>query len=67
MARAAAAGALPEVHPFTLVPEYMRVSDAEVKKKVDLTPREPGTDVSSHRSQGPGPSSGPGPAKGTGQ
>jgi len=53
MALATAAGALPEVHPFTLVPEYMRVSDAEVKKKVDLTPHVPGTDVSSHRSEGP--------------
>lgn len=53
MALAAAAGALPEVHPFTLVPDYMRVSDAEVKKRVDLTPLEPGTDVSSHRSEGP--------------
>jgi tRNA A37 threonylcarbamoyladenosine modification protein TsaB len=54
MALALAAGALPEVHPFTLVPDYMRVSDAEVKKKVDLTPRTPGADVSSHRSEGRG-------------
>lgn len=53
MALALAAGALPEVHPFTLVPDYMRVSDAEVKRKVDLTPRNPGTDVSAHRSEGP--------------
>jgi tRNA threonylcarbamoyladenosine biosynthesis protein TsaB len=53
MALALAAGALPEVHPFTLVPEYMRVSDAEVKKRVDLTPLTPGTDVSAHRSEGP--------------
>jgi len=53
MALAMAAGALPEVHPFTLVPDYMRVSDAEVKRRVDLTPRAPGTDISSHRTRGP--------------
>ena len=57
-AMALAASALPEVHPFTLVPDYMRVSDAEVKKKVDLTPLEPGTDVSSHRPEGPGTAGG---------
>lgn len=44
-------GALPRIHPFTLVPDYMRVSDAEVKRGVDLTPSDPSSDVSSHRSQ----------------
>jgi len=42
---------LPRVHPFTLVPDYMRVSDAEVKRGVDLTPADPTDDVSSHRSE----------------
>jgi len=46
-------GCLPAVHPFTLVPEYMRVSDAEVKRKLDLTPSEPGQDVTSHSSERP--------------
>ncbi len=44
-------GGLPTAHPFTLVPEYMRVSDAEVKRKLDLTPGAPSDDVSSHRSE----------------
>lgn len=46
-------GSLPTVHPFTLVPEYMRVSDAEVKRRLDLTPETPGSDVTSHRSERP--------------
>ncbi len=53
MAVALNSGDLPRVHPFTLIPEYMRVSDAEVKKKLDLTPETPGSDVSSHRSERP--------------
>ncbi|MEN8005981.1 MAG: tRNA (adenosine(37)-N6)-threonylcarbamoyltransferase complex dimerization subunit type 1 TsaB [Candidatus Krumholzibacteriota bacterium] len=53
LALAMNAGGLPQVHPFTLVPEYMRVSDAEVKRKLDLTPAKPGGDVSSHRSERP--------------
>ena len=53
LALAMDAGGLPAVHPFTLVPEYMRVSDAEVKKKLDLTPETPGSDVSSHRTERP--------------
>lgn len=53
MAVALNSGDLPTVHPFTLIPEYMRVSDAEVKKKLDLTPETPGSDVSSHRSERP--------------
>jgi hypothetical protein len=44
-------GALPRVHPFTLVPDYMRVSDAEVKRGVDLTPADPSDDVTSQRSE----------------
>lgn len=42
---------LPRVHPFTLVPTYLRVSDAEVKRRVDLTPSTPGRDVRAHRSE----------------
>ena len=29
------------VHPFALTPSYLRVSDAEVKRGLDLTPRSP--------------------------
>ena len=43
--------ALPRVHPFTLVPDYMRVSDAEVKRGVNLTPADPSEDVTSYRSE----------------
>lgn len=46
-------GCLPTVHPFSLVPDYLRVSDAEVKRKLDLTPETPGGDVTSHRTQRP--------------
>jgi tRNA threonylcarbamoyladenosine biosynthesis protein TsaB len=46
-------GSLPTAHPFTLVPQYMRVSDAEVKRKLDLTPGTPSDDISSHRSERP--------------
>jgi tRNA threonylcarbamoyladenosine biosynthesis protein TsaB len=45
------AAGLSEVHPFTLIPEYMRVSDAEVKRNIDLTPRIPSSDVSHHRGE----------------
>ena len=45
---------LPASHPFSLVPDYMRVSDAEVKRRLDLTPSVPGTDISSHASRRPG-------------
>jgi tRNA threonylcarbamoyladenosine biosynthesis protein TsaB len=44
-------GCLPTVHPFALLPEYMRVSDAEVKRNLDLTPDRPSDDISSHRSE----------------
>jgi tRNA threonylcarbamoyladenosine biosynthesis protein TsaB len=53
LAAAMNAGDLPDVHPFALLPEYMRVSDAEVKKKLDLTPEAPGQDISSHRTERP--------------
>lgn len=53
LALAMNAGSLARVHPFTLVPEYMRVSDAEVKRKLDLTPESPGDEITSHRSQRP--------------
>ena len=46
-------GGLPTAHPFTLVPQYMRVSDAEVKRKLDLTPETPSGDISSHRTERP--------------
>lgn len=45
---------LPASHPFTLVPEYMRVSDAEVKRRLDLTPATPSQDISRHHSRRPG-------------
>jgi len=45
---------LARIHPFALVPEYMRVSDAEVKRHLDLTPATPGEDISSHQTQRPG-------------
>jgi len=44
-------GCLAPVHPFALLPEYLRVSDAEVKRNLDLTPDSPGDDISSHRSE----------------
>ncbi len=46
-------GELPAVHPFALVPEYMRVSDAEVKRRLDLTPSTPGADISRHQTRRP--------------
>ncbi len=45
---------LPETHAFTLVPEYMRVSDAEVKRRLDLTPASPSDEITSYHSQRPG-------------
>ena len=36
-----APGVLPRIHPFALTPDYMRVSDAEIKRRVDLTPSAP--------------------------
>lgn len=40
---------IPRVHPFALVPSYLRVSDAEIKRRVDLTPGSPGTEVEFHQ------------------
>jgi len=42
---------VPRIHPFALLPTYLRVSDAEVKRRVDLTPRAPDDNVQSHRSE----------------
>lgn len=38
-------GMLGEVHPFALTPLYLRASEAEVKRGLDLTPLEPGDDI----------------------
>lgn len=40
---------LPVVHPFSLLPQYLRASDAEVKRHVDLTPQQPGADIDFHQ------------------
>jgi len=40
---------LTAVHPFALLPEYLRGSDAELKRDLDLTPLTPGTDISIHK------------------
>ena len=52
LACAVSAGApeLQEIHPFALVPEYLRGSDAEIKRNLDLTPSAPSEDFSAHRS-----------------
>ena len=42
---------LPVVHPFTLRPLYLRASDAEVKRHLDLTPKAPGTAIRNHRGE----------------
>ena len=42
---------LPRIHPFSLVPRYLRVSDAEVKHRVDLTPDTPEKKIDFHRGQ----------------
>jgi tRNA threonylcarbamoyladenosine biosynthesis protein TsaB len=44
---------LPATHPFLLVPDYLRRSDAELNKNLDLTPQTPSEDVSIHRSSRP--------------
>jgi tRNA threonylcarbamoyladenosine biosynthesis protein TsaB len=43
--------ALPAVAPFALVPLYLRGSDAEVARRVDLTPRDPSAAVDTHTAQ----------------
>ena len=42
---------LKPVHPFALVPEYLRGSDAEVKRKLNLTPEVPSRDISVFQSR----------------
>lgn len=42
---------LAPVHPFTLVPEYLRGSDAEIKRRLDLTPATPGEDITAFSSR----------------
>jgi len=39
---------VPTIHPFALTPEYMRVSDAEVKRHLDLTPGAPVDGIPNH-------------------
>jgi tRNA threonylcarbamoyladenosine biosynthesis protein TsaB len=51
MAMGSPEAAIPRIHPFALVPSYLRVSDAEVKRRVDLTPDSPGTEVEFHESR----------------
>jgi tRNA threonylcarbamoyladenosine biosynthesis protein TsaB len=40
---------LANFHPFALRPLYLRASDAEIKRHLDLTPQTPGTDIQVHR------------------
>jgi tRNA threonylcarbamoyladenosine biosynthesis protein TsaB len=44
------AGAL--VHPFALTPRYLRVSDAETARALDLTPLQPSDDIGFHADRG---------------
>lgn len=44
---------IPHTHPFLMVPEYLRRSDAELNKNLDLTPLKPSEDVSIHTSRRP--------------
>ncbi len=39
---------LPRIHPFALTPLYMRVSDAEIKRHLDLTPEAPVNGIPRH-------------------
>ncbi len=39
---------LPRIHPFSLTPRYLRVSDAEIKRKIDLTPLAPRDGIPEH-------------------
>lgn len=47
------AGDLPDVHPFALVPEYLRASDAERNRGLDLTPQQPANNVDAHTGHRP--------------
>jgi tRNA threonylcarbamoyladenosine biosynthesis protein TsaB len=53
LAAAVSAGdpALSPVHPFALVPSYLRGSDAELKRKLNLTPEVPSEDISVFQSR----------------
>jgi tRNA threonylcarbamoyladenosine biosynthesis protein TsaB len=42
------------VHPFALTPRYLRVSDAETARALDLTPSRPSDDVGIHAADGHG-------------
>lgn len=42
---------LEAIHPFALIPRYLRGSDAEVKRQLNLTPEVPSTDISVHQSR----------------
>lgn len=44
---------LPRVDPFALVPSYLRLSDAELNRNLDLTPRRPSTEIDTHTSGAP--------------
>jgi len=44
---------LPGVHPFELVPQYLRQSDAELNKNLDLTPSQPSDEVTEFTSRRP--------------
>jgi len=44
---------LPSIHPFELVPRYLRRSDAELNRGLDLTPSEPSDEVTEFSSQKP--------------
>jgi tRNA threonylcarbamoyladenosine biosynthesis protein TsaB len=50
-------GPLSECHPFELRPLYLRASDAEIKKRLDLTPQEPDADFDSYHGPQPGKTS----------
>ncbi|PID81102.1 tRNA (adenosine(37)-N6)-threonylcarbamoyltransferase complex dimerization subunit type 1 TsaB [bacterium DOLZORAL124_64_63] len=54
VAMSAGESALPRVHPFALVPEYLRASDAELNRDLDLTPRRPADNVDIHEGRQPG-------------
>ncbi len=44
---------LPPIHPFELIPEYLRRSDAELNRNLDLTPSRPSDEVSGYTSRRP--------------